>query len=141
MSTTEEPAAELLARLREALGDEHDVRLAVLYGSMARGDADEGSDLDVLVSLADDRPTPTFKLATRLQDIGGRHVDVAHLARVELGAPLLLDQILDEGRVLVDRDGQWERLCGGREAIRVRARREYRRQMAGAGRALEELAG
>jgi hypothetical protein len=58
---------------------------------------------------------------------------------VEADAPLLLDRILDEGRVLVDRDGQWGLLLERRSAIRVRALRDHRRQMAGAARAIEEL--
>ncbi len=40
----------LLSELRGVLLPEHDVRLAVLYGSLARGDEDVGSDLDLLVS-------------------------------------------------------------------------------------------
>jgi hypothetical protein len=34
-----------------------------------------------------------------------RRVDIAHLGRIERAAPLLLDRVLDEGRVVVDRDG------------------------------------
>jgi hypothetical protein len=37
----------LLSGLRRTLRTEHDVRLAVLYGSLARGDEDAGSDLDL----------------------------------------------------------------------------------------------
>lgn len=68
-------------------------------------------------------------------------MDIAHLARVEAQAPLLLDRVLDEGRVLIDRDGQWEQLCERRSAIRVRARRDHGRQMAGAALAIKELTG
>jgi predicted nucleotidyltransferase len=130
---------ELVADLRRALRTEHGVRLAVLYGSLARGDEDAGSDLDLLISLADDRPLAGLELAIRLQRVAVRPVDIAHLERVEADAPLLLDRVLDEGRVLVDRDGQWRLLCGRHSAIRVRAGHEHRRQMAGAARAIEEL--
>ena len=41
--------------------------------------------------------------------------------------------------VLVDRDGQWRLLLERHNAIRARARRDHRRQMAGAARAIEEL--
>jgi predicted nucleotidyltransferase len=129
----------LISGLRRALRTEHEVRLAVLYGSLARGDEDAGSDLDLLISLADDRPSAGLELALRLQRVAGRPVDVAHLERVEAHAPLLLDRVLDEGRVLVDRDGQWRLLWERRPAIRARARRAHRRQMAGASRAIEEL--
>lgn len=129
----------LLSALRQALRTEHSVRLAVLYGSLARGDADEGSDLDLLVLFADDRLSAGYELATRLQRVTARRVDVARLERVEAKAPLLLDRILEEGRVLIDRDGQWDRLGGCRVVIAVRARRAYSHDMAGAALAIKEL--
>jgi hypothetical protein len=67
--------------------------------------------LDLLVSFADDRLSAGYELATRLQRVSARRVDVARLERVEAKAPLLLDRVLDEGRLLIDRDGQWDRLC------------------------------
>jgi len=130
---------QLLSELRQALRTERDVRLVVLYGSVARGDEDAGSDLDLLVCLADDRPVSDYRLATHLENVIARKVDVVRLARVEADAPLLLDRVLEEGRVLVDRDGRWQELQGRRRAIRARAQRAYRRQMAGAGQAIEEL--
>jgi predicted nucleotidyltransferase len=129
----------LLSRLRRALRTEPGVRLAVLYGSLARGDEDADSDLDLLISFADDRPLAGVELAVRLERVVGRPVDIARLERVEAQAPLLLDRVLDEGRVLVDRDGQWGLLRERHSAIRARARRDHRRQMAGAARAIEEL--
>jgi predicted nucleotidyltransferase len=130
---------ELLAGLRQALRTERRVRLAVLYGSTARGDDDSGSDLDLLVAFADDRPADSFELALRLERVAGRRVDIAELKRVEATAPLLLDRVLDEGRVLVDRSGGWRQLCERRRAIHARARRAYLRQMAGARQAIAEL--
>ena len=56
----------LLSELREALRTEYGVRLAVFYGSLARGDEDEGSDLDLLVALADNHVSAGFELAARL---------------------------------------------------------------------------
>ncbi len=129
----------LLSGLRRALRTEHGVRLAVLYGSLARGDEDAGSDLDLLISFADDRPLAAAKLAVRLEHLSGRQVDIADLERVETRAPLLLDRVLNEGRVLIDRDEQWHLLRERHSAIRVRARRDHRRQMAGAARAIDEL--
>ncbi len=129
----------LISGLRRALRNEHGVRLAVLYGSLARGDEDAGSDIDLLISLADDRPLAGVELAVRLERVAGRSVDIARLERVEAQAPLLLDRVLDEGRVLVDRDGQWGLLRERHSAIHARARRDHRRQMAGAARAIEEL--
>ena len=130
---------ELLAALRRALRSERRVRLAVLYGSVARGDEDSGSDLDLLVSLRGDRASDAFGLATRLGRIAGRRVDIARLERVDAKAPLLLERILDEGRVLVDRDGLWSLLRERRRAIHARAMRAHRRQVAGARQAIAEL--
>jgi hypothetical protein len=100
------------------------------------GDEDAGSDLDLLIAA--DMPF-AGDLATRLQPVAGRRVDLAHLTRVEAAAPLLLDRILDEGRVLVDRDGLWSALRERRRAIRARAMRAHRRQMVSANRAIAEL--
>lgn len=126
----------LLADLRQALRTERSVRLAVLYGSVARGDEDSGSDLDILI---DDGSFGSFPLATRLGGVAGRDVDIARLDRVQKSAPLLLARVLDEGRVIVDRDGIWQDLYRHRRAIRARAQRSYRRQMDEAAQAIAEL--
>jgi predicted nucleotidyltransferase len=122
----------LLSALRRALRTEPNVRLAVVYGSIARGNDTPDSDLDLLVSLAEDRPDATVKLAVRLERALGRKVDVARLNRVGDNAPLLLLQAIDEGRVVLDRDHQWERLRAQRAHIARRARRSHasRRQRA-----------
>jgi predicted nucleotidyltransferase len=128
-----------LANLRRALRTEREVRLAVLYGSLARGDEDADSDLDLFVSLAGG--ANGMALRTRLQGPTGRRVDLARRDRVEADAPLLLDRILDEGRVLVDRDQEWPELHERRGAIRARAHRAHRRQLASASRAIAEITG
>jgi predicted nucleotidyltransferase len=131
----------LLAQLRQALRTQRSVRLAVLYGSVARGDEDDGSDLDLLVSFVDKRASGSQQLAQLLETVVGRRVDIAELGRVDADAPLLLRQVLDEGRVLVDRDGLWPQLRERRRAIRARAQRSYQRQMDGVARAIAELTG
>lgn len=130
---------ELLFDLRKALRTERKVRLAVLYGSVGRGDEDAGSDLDLLVALSDDEPLLTIRLAARLSRVGGRDADVVRLDRIEKSAPLLLACVLDEGRVLIDQDGIWAELKERRHAIRARAKHSYRRQMNEAAQAIEEL--
>ena len=130
---------ELLLDLRKALRTERKVRLAVLYGSVARGHEDGGSDLDFLVALSDDESTLTTGLASRLARVASRDADVVRLDRIEKSAPLLLARVLDEGRVLVDRDGIWKELSSRSRAIRARAKRSYRRQMNEAVWAIEEL--
>ncbi len=82
-----------------------------------------------------------FELATRLGPVAGRRIDVARLERVDAKAPLLLERILDEGRVLIDRDGLWSQLRDRRRAIHARAMRAHSRQMAGARQAIAELSG
>lgn len=132
---------QLLSALRQALRTERKVRLAVVYGSLARGEEDAGSDLDLAVSLDDDRPPATTELAVRLERVAGRHVDIPRIETVEAAAPLLLDRILEAGRVLVDRDGLWAQLRKRRRSIRARADRAYSRQMDEAADAIAELTG
>ncbi len=115
----------LLAKLRQALRTERNVRLAVVYGSVARGEDTPQSDLDVLVSLAEDRPEAAVKLAVRLEGSLGRRVDVARLGRVWGTAPLLLLRALDEGRVVLDRDGEWAPLRKRRDEVARRASRAH----------------
>lgn len=131
----------LLSELRRALRTERQVRLAVLYGSVARGEEDAGSDLDLLMSFADNGASGGSQLAIRLERATGRTIDLADLAWVDSDAPLLMSRVLDEGRVLVDREGLWPRLWGRRRAIDARAQRAYRRKMDNAARAIEELTG
>ena len=129
----------LLSALRRALRTEPNVRLAVLYGSLARGEDTEASDLDLLVSLAEDRPDAAVKLAVRLERAIGRNVDVARLNRVERSAPLLLVRALEEGRVVLDRDGQWPRLLARRGEIARRASRAHDARLARARASVHEF--
>ncbi len=131
----------LLAQLRRALRTEPNVRLAVVYGSIARGDEDADSDLDLLVSLADDRPLAAVKLTVRLERTLGWDVDVARLNRVKDSAPLLLLQALDEGRVVLDRDHRWEQLRTQRANIARRARRSHAARLRRARASIDELVG
>ena len=128
----------LLLELRKALRTERKVRLAVLYGSVARGQEDAGSDLDLLVALSSDEPMAAIGLGVRLGRVAGRDIDVARLDKIDGTAPLLLHRVLDEGRVLVDRDGTWDELTRRRRSIAARAERSYRRQMSEAATAIEK---
>ena len=47
-----------LGELKQRLFDECDVETLVLYGSVARGEADEESDMDLLVLTSDPRSRP-----------------------------------------------------------------------------------
>jgi predicted nucleotidyltransferase len=117
----------LLASLREALRTEPSVRTAILAGSMARGDERADSDVDLVVALDSELALDRTRLAMRLSRKLGRDVDVASLDLVA-GDPLSLLQLVDEGRVIVDRRGIWPKLRTGRPATRKRAERAYLRQ-------------
>jgi predicted nucleotidyltransferase len=131
----------LLHRLTQALRTERNVRLAVLYGSAARGDDRPDSDVDLLVELRTRAPGATSAPAARLEHALGRRVDVAEVDRVERDAPLLLLHVLDEGRVLVDRDTRWPALLARRgEVVRaaLKAERSERRAVQESWRMLVE---
>jgi predicted nucleotidyltransferase len=112
----------LLASLRGALRTERNVRLAVLIGSAARGVAREDSDVDVLVRLSDHGWRALSRLRQRLERETGRSVDLVAVDVAERD-PLLLEAALRDGRVLVDRDGDWPVLLAERgELARAAAR-------------------
>lgn len=98
---------DLIGALNRCLRTEPNVGLAALYGSTARGDDREDSNVDLLVELRKDSSLAASRLAMRLEEALGRHVDVTRLNRVRKDAPLLVLQAIDEGRVLLDRDEVW----------------------------------
>lgn len=113
----------LLSGLRAALRTEPGVRLAVLFGSLAKGEGAESSDVDLLVVLRDDSPAAIAGLAGRLRERLGREIQIVRLADGERSPALMLD-VLGDGRVLVDRDEGWRRLLGGESRWRRLAAQE-----------------
>ena len=113
-----------LSRLRDALRTEPSVRAAVLFGSYARGDQHPGSDVDLLVVVRSG--TRVRRLAERLQGRLEVTVQLAELAAARQ-APILLEEILREGRVLVDREEIWPGLVEERSRVERAAGRERRR--------------
>jgi predicted nucleotidyltransferase len=111
-----------VARLREELRTEPSVRLAVLFGSSARGREHRRSDVDLLVEL--DAPTrdQLARLEERLSSAADREVRLVS-ARDTRGSPGLLADALRDGRVLVDRDGLWPRLKRREPSVRRAAER------------------
>jgi uncharacterized protein len=97
---------ELLSSVVSWLRTRPNVRLAVVYGSVARGDDRPDSDVDLLVSLAREDAHTAASLAASLGEELGRRVQMVSLD-VAGRAPLLLLDVVREGRVLVDRDGEW----------------------------------
>ena len=87
----------LLERLRQGIASLPEVRLAVLFGSMARGQARPQSDVDLGVLLDPDTPDVRFKAETELGRAAGRAVDVVFLNQAP---PLLRFEIAKEGILL-----------------------------------------
>jgi predicted nucleotidyltransferase len=59
---------------------------AGLFGSLARNEAREASDIDILIELAPDAPVGVFEyvgIAQYLADLFPRPVDVANVARLK----------------------------------------------------------
>ena len=83
---------------------EHNVRFALLFGSVARGTAAPGSDVDVLVALRDPDLERVVELSAKLTAATGRRVDVVRLEDAE-SEPSFLADVITDGRVLVDREG------------------------------------
>jgi predicted nucleotidyltransferase len=129
----------VLSDLTRALRTEPNVRLAVLYGSVARGDDGPRSDIDLLVDLRAGTGHAALGLADRLERRLGRSLDVARLPLVRDASPLLLLQALDEGRVLIDRDDRWTALRTEREAIEASAAQAGEDEAYAAGSALREI--
>lgn len=128
----------LLARLRRALRTERGVRLAVLFGSTATGESGEGSDVDILVTLPGTGALDRLAVARRLERAAGRPVHLVRLEDAER-TPSLLADVLDEGRVLVDRDGEWAGLQARAGALRRAAAQHEERVGRRAAEAVQRL--
>ncbi|MGI8660147.1 MAG: type VII toxin-antitoxin system MntA family adenylyltransferase antitoxin [Thermoleophilaceae bacterium] len=102
---------DLLAGLKRGLRTERDVRLAVLFGSQATGEDRPDSDVDLLVVHRRSGMRVLLGLQRRLRRALGRPVHLVALEHAEMSASLLAD-VLEDGRVVVDRDGAWEALKG-----------------------------
>ena len=85
--------------LAEALQSWPGVRLAVLFGSAARGSTAPGSDVDVGVLFEPGREDTTA-LEVALARATGRRVD---LVRLDVAPPLLRFEIARDGCVLLER--------------------------------------
>jgi len=127
----------LLLSLRKALRTERDVRLAVLFGSVALGDDGVDSDVDLLAVCRQDDPVGVARLALRLGRAVRKPVHVIQLKDAEQ-APSLLADAVTEGRVLVDRDGLWGTLASREAELLATAEREEVRSLARAHKAADE---
>ncbi len=87
---------------RELLESQPPVRLAYVFGSMARGEARASSDVDIGVVLdATMPPVDLAELAEKLEGALSRRVDLLDLDRA---SPLLRRELLRDGVLLLCRD-------------------------------------
>ena len=108
MGTTEETELDVSVDQLQSLLDAYPVRLALVFGSHARKDASERSDIDIAVEFDDpeldaSRYNKLFLgLGAELEVALSSSVDLVDLHRVD---PALAERILDEGiLVLGSRD-------------------------------------
>lgn len=95
----------LVERLRQCTASLSEVRLAVLFGSTARGEARPGSDVDLGVLLEPDTREHRREVEAELWRAAGRSVDVIFLNEA---SPLLRFEISRDGLLLLERqDGLW----------------------------------
>ncbi len=113
----------VIGELRRALRTEPNVESAVLFGSTARGEDTAASDIDVLVWFRAPSVRARRQLRERLQQRLDRPVQVIEFSGAGRDSPLL-KAVLRDGRVLVDRTGNWPKLRSESEAVRRRALRE-----------------
>jgi len=113
------------------------VRIAVLFGSIARGDWHDRSDLDLLVRFAEPNLRARGQLLSRVEDaVPGRPVQLVEL---EDANPLLLVDVIRDGRVLVDRDGDWPALLARAARLETEAAKSRAELEAGVFADLEDL--
>jgi predicted nucleotidyltransferase len=128
----------LIARLRAALRTEPNVRFALLFGSTARGEDTDASDVDLLVEMREPSLVRLIDLELKLEGLLGRRVDLLPLHEVE-GNPLLFVESLGEGRVIVDRDDRRPELRSRAARANHRSRAQARRRSNQAIAGVEEL--
>ncbi|MDF3070586.1 MAG: uncharacterized protein K0R38_6187 [Polyangiaceae bacterium] len=85
-----------LQQIRDALASVPGVKLALVFGSVARGQAREGSDVDVAVLGAD---LDVAELSARISEATGRE---AQVVRLEDATIPLLEELLSDGIVVSD---------------------------------------
>jgi uncharacterized protein len=92
---------ELLERLRATLQAFPAVRLAVAFGSVARGSEHARSDVDLALLLDPDTPEGRQKIEAELGRAAGREVDLVFL---DTAPPLLRFEVASDGVLLLARD-------------------------------------
>jgi predicted nucleotidyltransferase len=105
MNTSNNARAIENVRIKHVLDKHPTIRLAILFGSVAKGEARRDSDLDLAVDV--DRPLEEhekIQLIGELAEVSGRPVDVVDL--FSAGEPLL-GQIMTGGRRILGDDTRY----------------------------------
>jgi predicted nucleotidyltransferase len=111
----------LVGELLAVLRTEPNLELAVLFGSVARGDDVSGdSDVDLLVGLHRFSPGALEELRRRLDKRLRLEVQLVPL-QVAQRDPQLLAEVLRDGRLLADRGQIWPHLQAQQEQTREQA--------------------
>jgi|SRR3990172_2851559 len=110
-----------MEKIIEYLSHEKPIIAAYLFGSTAKGNATEKSDIDLGILLRDDFDLLAnfdykLRLMGELKDIAGRPVDVVFVNKVD---QILQQQIRKHGKIIFERDK------GKRIAYEIRARKNY----------------
>jgi len=96
---------ELLERLRQQAGDVPGLKLAVLFGSTARGEARPRSDVDLGILIEPYSPSARFTAEAQLGRAAQRPI---HLILLDEAPPLLRFEIARDGVLLLEKEeGLW----------------------------------
>jgi predicted nucleotidyltransferase len=97
-------------RTAELLSGQHAIRGVVLYGSVARGRSDGGSDIDMLVVGVDPTVTSRILLSGLPEDMKRRRLSLQYMTESELArlfdaGPAFTEHLRREGVILYDENG------------------------------------
>ena len=96
---------DVVERVRAAVEHIPEVRLAVLFGSQARGRAGRQSDFDLLVNLQPDTDATRRRVLSALGHAVRGDLDLVHAADAK---PLLRFEIARDGVLILEREpGAW----------------------------------
>jgi|ERR1035437_892296 predicted nucleotidyltransferase len=90
---------------------------AILYGSVARGEADEYSDIDICLFYASsDDHESRYSLEEKLEKAFNVRFDVVSFTGCK-NNPLFVGHLITDGKVLFDNANNWKLLVSQREQI------------------------